>query len=86
MKFLNTLKTYFELWIEQVRNDRTPNQPTAHELAVITDILERAEQHNCKAEVVARALYYMQLYPSLCAGDAMVLGSSYWAEADSDEE
>lgn len=88
MKFLNTLKTSFEQWIERVRNDRTPNQPSAQELAVIAEILDRAEQHNCKAEVVARALYYMQLYPSLCAGDAMILGSSVWAEAEAivDEE
>lgn len=86
MKYLNILKTYFDQLIERVRNDRTPNQPSAQELAVIKEILERADEHNCQAEVVARAIYYMQLYPSLCAGDAMILGSSVWAETDSDEE
>ncbi len=86
MKYHSILKTYFDQLIERMRSERSPKQPTDQELAVIKEILERADEHNCQAEVVARAIYYMQLYPSLCAGDAMILGSSVWAETDSDEE
>lgn len=86
--FLKTLKTFFEELIERMRNERTPKQPTGFEIDVINDILSRAKEHNCQAEVIARALYYMQLYPSLTAGDAMILGSSVWAETEAvvDEE
>lgn len=83
---LNSIRTWFSKLIERMRGYRQPAEPTAKELAVIADVLKLALQHNMQAVTVGRALGYMQLYPHLSIGDAIILGSSVWAEQESDQD
>ncbi len=95
--YLNTLKMYFTqlfssistwFWntVDRVRQNQQLSEPSSIELAVITEILERASEHNVQTETVARALAYMQQYPQLGIADAMILGSSTWSELESDQD
>jgi len=85
-QMFNTIRTWFSDLIDRMRESRQPAEPTVQELAVIADILKLASQHNMQAETVGRALGYMQLYPQLGIGDAMILGSSTWSEQVSDQD
>lgn len=75
-----TVWTKFVAWIETLidnaRQGRAPNPTSQYDLECIADILGRCDNQSTQAEAVGRALYYMQLYPHLTAGQAMIIGSS----------
>ena len=76
---ITQLRTWFQDLVNGQREARQPNATTTYDRDVAEDVLNKSAA-GMQADVVCRALYYMQLYPHLSAGEAMILGSSVWVE------
>jgi len=74
------LRSWFQDLVNGQRQARQPNATTTYDREVAQDVLDNSIALGTQADVVCRALYYMQLYPHLSAGEAMILGSSIWVE------
>lgn len=72
--------TKISLWlatlVDSVRQSQAPHSVSQLDIEFITDILGRCADVPTQAEVIGRALYYMQLHPNLTASEAMIVGSS----------
>lgn len=70
---LLAIRSLFAELIDREREAKLPRPVMQEDLAICEDVLagEDSSQHT---QVICRALYYMQLYPHLTAGEAMILG------------